>query len=54
MCGQRGRKKIAIVAVARKLLSIMRAMQLTGELFNEKLVCSECGVSEIVKVKNSA
>jgi len=54
MCGQDGRKKIAIVAVARKLLSVMRAMQLGGELFNEKLVCNECGVSEIVKVKNSA
>jgi transposase len=38
MCGQTGRKKIAIVAVARKLLSIMRAMLMTGELFNEELV----------------
>lgn len=38
MGGQRSRKKIAIVAVARKLLSIMRAMLLTGELFNEELV----------------
>jgi len=38
MAGQQGRKKIAIVAVARKLLSIMRAMLLTGELFNEELV----------------
>jgi len=47
MCGQAGRKKIAIVAVARKLLSIMRAMQMTGELFNEKLVCRECGFIEI-------
>ena len=37
-CGQDGRKKIAIVAVARKLLSIMRAMLLTGEMFNEELV----------------
>ena len=37
-CGQDGRKKIAIVAVARKLLSIMRAMLLTGEMFNERLV----------------
>jgi transposase len=51
MCGQRGRKKIAIVAVARKLLSIMRAMQMTGELFNEKLVCRECG---FINVTNSA
>jgi len=38
MAGQKQRKKIAIIAVARKLLSIMRAMQLTGELFNEALV----------------
>ena len=38
MAGQQGRRKIAIVAVARKLLSIMRAMMLTGELFNEGLV----------------
>jgi len=38
MAGQKGRKKIAIIAVARKLLSIMRAMMLTGELFNEQLV----------------
>ena len=36
--GQNSRKKIAIIAVARKLLSIMRAMLLTGELFNEGLV----------------
>ena len=36
--GQPGRKKIAIVAVARKLLSIMRAMLITGEAFNEALV----------------
>ena len=39
-CGQDGRKKIAIVAVARKLLSIMRAMLITGELFNEQLVAA--------------
>ncbi len=37
-CGQDDRKKIAIVAVARKMLSIMRAMLLTGEMFNERLV----------------
>ena len=37
-CGQDGRKKIAIVAVARKMLSIMRAMLMTGEMFNERLV----------------
>jgi len=38
MCGQAGRKKIAIVAVARKMLSIMRAMLISGEMFNEKIV----------------
>ena len=38
MAAQNGRKKIAIVAVARKLLSIMRAMMLTGELFNESMI----------------
>lgn len=38
MGGQKGRKKIAIVAVARKLLCIMRAMLRTGELFNERIV----------------
>jgi len=32
------RKKIAIVATARKLLSVMRAMLTTGEVFNENLV----------------
>jgi len=39
--GQRQRNKIAIVATARKLLSIMRAMQMTGEVFNEKLVLAQ-------------
>jgi hypothetical protein len=39
-CGQPSRKKIAIVAVCRKLLSIMRAMLMTGEMFNEGLVSS--------------
>lgn len=53
MCGQKGRKKIAVVAVARKLLSIMRAMQMTGELFNERLVSRECGIDELVKIKES-
>jgi transposase len=40
--GQDNRKKVAIVAVGRKLLSIMRAMMTTGELFNEGLVCGQC------------
>lgn len=35
---QEGRKKIAVVAVARKLLTIMRAMLITGECFNEERV----------------
>lgn len=38
MNGDVKRKKIAIIATCRKLLSIMRAMLTTGELFNEKLV----------------
>ena len=39
--GQKTRKKIAIVAVARKLLSIMRAMLITGEVYNEKMVLKQ-------------
>ncbi len=39
--GQSKRKKIAIVATARKMLSIMRAMQTTGEVFNENLVLEQ-------------
>lgn len=42
MAGQKTRKKIAIIAVARKLLTIIRAMQTTGELFNEQLVSKYC------------
>ena len=42
MNGDVKRKKIAIVAVGRKLLSIMRAMLKTGELFNESLVLTHC------------
>jgi transposase len=33
---QKQRKKVAVVATARKLLTIMRAMLLTGELFSEQ------------------
>lgn len=39
--GQEKRKKIAIVATARKMLSIMRAMLITGEVFNEQLVLNQ-------------
>jgi len=39
--GQEKRKKITIVATARKLLSIMRALLLTGERFNDKLVLEQ-------------
>lgn len=39
--GQHQRKKVAVVATARKLLTIMRAMLHTGELFNEQLVSGE-------------
>ena len=35
------RKKTAIIATGRKMLSIMRAMQITGEVFNEKLVLEQ-------------
>jgi transposase len=49
MCGQKNRKNIAAVAVGRKLLSIMRSMQMTGELFNEELVCRECGFTNVKK-----
>lgn len=47
MAGQNGRKKIAIVAVCRKLLSIMRAMLKTGELFNEELVTKIVEAKEV-------
>jgi transposase len=53
MAGQKSRKKIAIVAVARKLLSIMRAMLLTGAMFSEEYVNSlEYG--RIEKLRKSA
>jgi len=42
MAGQKNRKKIAIIAVARKLLTIIRAMLTTGELFNEQLISKYC------------
>jgi len=42
---QASRKKIAIVAVCRKLLCIIRAMLVSGEMFNEELVNNVCGVS---------
>lgn len=38
MAGQKSRKKIAIVAVCRKMVCIMRAMLNSGELFNENMV----------------
>jgi hypothetical protein len=41
MHGQRQRNKIALVATARKLLTIMRAMLMTGETFNESLVSEQ-------------
>jgi transposase len=45
--GHRDRRKIAIVAVARKLVSIIRAMLLTGELFNESLVGGVVGSARV-------
>ena len=41
LAGQPSRKKIAIVAVARKMVSIMRAMQLSGECYNPALICAD-------------
>lgn len=41
MAGQKSRKKIAIIAVCRKIVSIMRAMLISGELFNESMI-TEC------------
>jgi transposase len=54
--GQKGRKKIAIVAVARKLLSIMRAMLLTGAMFDEKCVSPDVSgdYGRIEKLRKSA
>jgi transposase len=46
-------KRIAIVAVARKLLSIMRAMLLTGAMFDEKCV-SSLEYGRIEKLRKSA
>jgi transposase len=53
MAGQKSRKKIAIVAVARKLLSIMRAMLLTGATFDEECV-SSLDYGRIEKLRKSA
>jgi len=39
--GQPKRNKTAIVATARKMLSVMRAMLMTGEAFNEILVSQQ-------------
>jgi len=47
--GQDGRKKIAIVAVCRKMLCIMRAMLRDNETFNEELVGKFCGRNKQVK-----
>jgi transposase len=41
MHGQRNRKKIAVVAVARKLATIIYAMLKSGEVFNESLVAAQ-------------
>jgi hypothetical protein len=53
MAGQQLRKKIAIVAVTRKLLSIMRAMLLTGAIFDDKVV-SGMDYGRIEKLRKSA
>jgi transposase len=51
--GKKDHKKIAIVAVARKLLSVMRAMLLTGTMFDEKCV-SSLEYGRIEKLRKSA
>jgi len=51
--GKKDHKKIAIVAVARKLLSIMRAMLLTGAMFSEEYVSSS-EYGRIEKLRKSA
>jgi transposase len=48
--GQDSRKKIAIVAVCRKLLCIMRAMLRDNERFNEKLAGRECAIEKVKDV----
>jgi hypothetical protein len=47
--GQDGRKKIAIVAVCRKMLCIMRAMLRDSEKFNEGLAGRMCDRNKQVK-----
>jgi len=54
MAGQPSRKKTAIVAVIRKLLSIMRAILITGELYNEELVCRVCNENQKEIMKKTA
>lgn len=49
MAGQPSRKKIAVVAVMRKMFGIMRAMLLTGELYNEDLVCRQLNDKCVLK-----
>lgn len=45
--GQQGRKKIAIVAVARKLTEIMRAMLLANRPFDESLVSQPLSIQGV-------
>ena len=54
MAGQQSRKKIAIVAVMRKIFGIMRAMLMAGELYNEDLVCRECNEKQNEILKKTA
>jgi len=49
MSGQPSRKKIAVVAVMRKMFGIMRAMLMTGEIYNEDLVCRQINEKCIMK-----
>jgi len=54
MHGQASRKRVAIVAVARKMLTVIRAMLLTGEMFNESWVGRCCDGTKRPLTKQSA
>lgn len=46
MHGQKGRRKIAIIAVARKLLTIMRSMLINGTVWDERLAAPPAAIEQ--------
>ena len=54
MAGQKSRKKIALIATARKILTIIRAMLTTGEFFNERLVSQYCYLQDYRSISSKA